>query len=256
MSTSITATVSVGETSAAATGTGSDDPDTGSGFLSLPDGGGVGGMCDVWTQDCPEGEKCTPALVNNTVQAVCVAVGPNPGQSGDPCTRNDMTGEDSCDVGVLCVPNLDPDLMYCFPMCTGSVASPVCPEPSDVCVLGDGGATPICFPTCDPLIQDCEASGWACFPSNGGYVCAPEQSGGNNLQGDPCGPSLNTCAAGLLCAGGVAGCANLCCTPYCDLGAADPDAACPGVAQGEECLEVYTEPPPQYENVGICGVPP
>jgi hypothetical protein len=244
-----------GATSGAAEDTSGGD-DTGGSFVARPDGG-VSGMCDVWSQDCPEGEKCTPVLLNGAVTPVCVSVMPNPGQVGDPCTRDGVTGEDSCDVGILCVPDPNPELMRCFALCTGSPADPMCEGDKDVCVIADGGATPICFPNCDPLLQDCNIDGWGCFPDGaGGYVCAPDQSAGANHQGDMCGPSYNTCEAGLVCSGAVAGCeGGGCCSPYCDLSAPDPNSQCPGVAMGEECLDIYTDPAPEFQNVGLCAVP-
>jgi hypothetical protein len=234
----------------------SGDDGMASSFVSPPDGG-VSGMCDVWSQDCPEGEKCTPVLINGSVIPSCVGVMRNPGQVGDPCTRDAVTGEDSCDVGMLCVPDPNPELMRCFALCSGSPADPMCEGEKDVCVIADGGATPICFPHCDPLLQDCDIVGWGCFPDGaGGYVCAPDQSAGANHQGDPCAGSYNNCEAGLVCAAGVAGCMGAgCCAPYCDLGAADPNSQCPGAAMGEECVAIYTDPVPEYENVGLCVVP-
>ncbi len=58
--------------------------------------------CDVWTQDCPEGQKCMPwANDGNTTwnATKCSPVDPNPGQPGDSCISEDFgySGVDDCD---------------------------------------------------------------------------------------------------------------------------------------------------------------
>jgi hypothetical protein len=46
---------------------------------------------------------------------------------------------------------------------------------------------------------------------------------------------------------------SACCTPFCnlDLGG-DPCAAIPGTV----CVQFFEIPPPQYEHVGVCILPP
>src|SRR4029078_9155118 len=36
------------------------DGSTSISFIQNPDGGNVSNECDIWAQDCPEGEKCMP----------------------------------------------------------------------------------------------------------------------------------------------------------------------------------------------------
>ncbi|MBZ5714795.1 hypothetical protein [Nannocystis pusilla] len=48
------------------------------------------------------------------------------------------------------------------------------------------------------------------------------------------------------CAAGVYGC----CVPFCDT--TQPNT-CPGV--GQECVQALADPPPKYENAGVCVLP-
>jgi hypothetical protein len=76
-------------------------------------------------------------------------------------------------------------------------------------------------------------------------------------RGDPC-EFVNVCHPGLCCinADSVAGCQGSlgCCTPFCDTTAPN---ACPGMAEGEECVPYWAEGegPPEYEHVGVCALP-
>ena len=71
-------------------------------FITPPDGGGGVKECDVWTQDCPPGQKCMPWADNGSSSwnaTKCSPVDANPGKEGDPCTveGSAVSGVDSCD---------------------------------------------------------------------------------------------------------------------------------------------------------------
>ncbi len=71
------------------TTTGNADDGTGSPFLVSPDGGGSVIACDLWSQDCPPGEKCMPWANDggNTWNATrCTPIDDDPRSVGEPCT--------------------------------------------------------------------------------------------------------------------------------------------------------------------------
>lgn len=115
--------------STGAEGAASED-DGGCGFLCDPDGGSRFLECDIWDQDCPRGEKCTPWVSDggsswNAMR--CVPVAPDPDEPGEPCTKK---GEfDSCALGSIC---WDIDAKTgegtCVSHCVGSdLDDPSCP---------------------------------------------------------------------------------------------------------------------------------
>jgi len=67
----------------------SSSEETGATFLIPPDGGGVAVECDVWSQDCPSGEKCMPWVSDGGSSwnaTRCTSLTNDPNQPGDPCT--------------------------------------------------------------------------------------------------------------------------------------------------------------------------
>jgi len=97
-----------------------------------------------------------------------------------------------------------------------------------------------------------------CVPGWGSeFFCVFDASGDAGAAGDPC-EFVNACNPGLFCASVdyVPDCeGNIgCCTPFCDLLAADP---CPGAVPEVECIPWFEEgqAPPGYETLGVCGVP-
>jgi hypothetical protein len=253
------------------------DPDSGSGSS---DGGHVDFIvptdtvlchceCDVWAQDCPRGHKCNPwandgGVVWNATR--CVPVDADPGAPGDPCTVEDnaATGFDSCEAGAMCW-RVDPDTLTgeCVGFCTGDHLDPQCP-PSTTCLIANDGVLVLCLPTCDPILGDCQ-EGEQCIPQaeDGSFICVVTGAEPRAGYGDPC-EYVTSCDDGLTCVSsmqlqGIGACSPdvpSCCTAYCDLGAADPDAACPDQALGQAC-EPYYEPgetPPGFENLGVCVI--
>jgi hypothetical protein len=240
------------------------DETTGVAFLQMPDGGSTAVECDVWTQDCPDGEKCMPWANNggNSWNATrCSPVDDNPGQVGDECTveGSGVSGIDSCDVGSMCY-YVDPETGTgtCVGFCQGSPAAPMCDQ-GFLCSISNDGVLILCRRECDPLLQDCMGSA-ACLPANGsdGFVCIVDASGEGGGAGDPC-EYLNACDPGLFCANAqvVPNCVGSggCCSEFCDLTGPDPDGDCS--LDGQVCVSWFEEgaAPPSLVHVGACVLP-
>jgi hypothetical protein len=242
-----------------------DPPDpTACNFICVPDGT-PDDPCDIWDQDCPDGEKCMPWANDggNAWNALtCAPIEADAGQPGDPCTveGSGVSGHDSCDTASMSW-NVDPETGEgtCVAFCAGTRENPVCDDPETDCVIANDGVLPLCLPSCDPLLQNCP-DGQACYPGEDSFVCVPDASGPDlGGYGDPC-AYTNACDPGLLCAGAVAvpGCQSaLCCTEFCDVSEADPDAQCQGQGDGQQCLGLFEEGeiPPGAEDYGFCALP-
>ena len=236
---------------------------TGVGFIEDPDGGGVSFECDLFAQDCPEGEKCMPwANDGGTAWNAtrCSPISDNPGQAGDMCTveGSGVSGIDDCDIGSMCW-DVDPEtnMGTCVALCTGDEADPICEDPDTACAIVNEGAIVLCLPSCDPLLQDCP-DGQACYPINDDFLCVPDASGEMGVYGDPC-EFINACDPGLMCLGAAAvpDCTGSqgCCSEVCDTSDPSGDAQCSGADQA--CEPWYEEgaAPPGYEDVGACALP-
>ncbi len=232
------------------TTTGDSDP-----FILEPDGAVIDG-CDIWTEDCKDGQKCMPWANDggswNDTKCVDVM---GEGKAGDPCTVEDngASGIDDCAFHHMCW-NVDAETNEgtCISFCNGTPDNPSCESADDVCVIANDGILNLCLPQCDPLLQDCPGNDVGCFPINGGFACAPV-SGPDDMgfEDDPC-EYINACKPGLMCAAAavVPGCtmSSRCCTPMCDL---DGVNMC---ADAKECIPIYPELP--MIRVGLCGVMP
>ncbi|MEM7154763.1 MAG: ribulose phosphate epimerase [Myxococcota bacterium] len=240
------------------------DEETGAGFLQMPDGGGPEVECDVWEQDCPDGEKCMP-WANDGGSAWnatrCSPVADNPGQVGDTCMveGSGVAGIDDCDVGSMCYyVDGETNIGTCVSFCEGSPETPIC-EPGFLCSISNNGVLILCRATCDPLLQDCQ-DGAACLGAAGsdGFVCIVDASGEMGAPGDPC-EFLNACDPGLFCANAdaVPDCQGSggCCSEFCDVTEPDPDAGCS--LPGQMCDTWFEEgaSPPGLEHVGACILP-
>jgi hypothetical protein len=225
--------------------------------------GGVACECDVWAQDCPEGEKCAPWANDGGTAwnaTKCVSIDSSPGQPGDPCVAEGggLSGLDDCAGGAMCWDVDETGTGVCIGFCSGNEASPVCEDPDASCVIANDGVLILCLPSCDPLLSDC-GDGSACYPTENSFVCVFDSSGENGAYGDPC-EFTNACDPGLWCAPaqGVPGCTTgSCCTPFCDQAEPDASAQCPGAAGGQECVPWYEEgqEQPGFEDVGSCLIP-
>jgi hypothetical protein len=215
--------------------------------------------CDVFLQECPEGEKCAAIITDGGGAWNSTACVPVTGtdEAGDPCTAESVAdGLDSCAEGHMCWGVDKEGHGTCVAQCQGSPDDPICPD-NGVCTSGGGGFVALCLP-CDPLYQDC-AEGNGCYPLDDHFACAPDESGDTGAANDPC--ELNTvCDPGLLCLEAAVvgkGCSPDsfgCCTLFCEL----PGGTCPNADQ--QCLP-YFDPkniPPllwDAESIGFCGVP-
>jgi hypothetical protein len=244
----------------------SDDGNDSSSFPTFTDGGHWCGpqsdsatalCCDVWTQDCPRSDKCTPWSNDGTGfwnSTRCAPMDPQPDPVGAPCLmEGDATsGIDSCERGAMCW-NVDPETLegVCVGFCGGTEISPICPLGSS-CAIFNAGTLPLCLPECDPLGDDCE-EGLACQSGGAAFVCLPTQAGG--IIADGC-EAQGGCPSGSVCATPQsARCPEGCCAPYCDT--TDPAAHddCSALGEGLVCVPWF-EPgtaPPDHENVGVCG---
>ncbi|MEX1366505.1 MAG: ribulose phosphate epimerase [Nannocystaceae bacterium] len=233
----------------------------GVGFIEMPDNGGVNNQCDIWAQDCPEGEKCMPwdASGGSSWNATrCSPIEDNPDQPGDPCTveGSGVSGIDSCDIAAMCWDvDGETNMGVCVPFCEGSEDAPLCSDPDEACSITNDGVLILCLPLCDPLLQDCP-EGQACYPEPNGFICSPDASGPDlGAIGDPC-EFLNVCDPGGWCAAAevVPDCAGSigCCAAYCDL--TDPMDNCPDMT---ECTPWHDEgtAPPGEEDIGVCILP-
>lgn len=203
--------------------------------------------CWVGYPECDDGMKCVPydALEKGTLNGtLCQPLDPAPAGVGEPCTRDDQTGADSCDAETLCIDGT------CKLMCVPEWQCPV----GMVCVNHIDFVLPLCEPACDPLMPLC-AAGELCVPSFDAFACVADKSGAEGQAGDPC-EYLSACDLGLECTSpaNVPGCApdNAgCCSPYCDVTLPN---TCP--VPGQSCVPYFgQDPPPGFETLGICGVP-
>lgn len=132
--------------------------DGGIGFIESPDGGGAAFECDLFAQDCPEGEKCMPWANDggdhwNATR--CSPIEPDAGVSGDECTADGsgVSGLDDCELGALCWDVDDMNMGTCAEMCVGDALDPICP-PNTWCFSNESGGPNVCL--ADDL---CEADG-------------------------------------------------------------------------------------------------
>ncbi len=217
-------------------------------------------LCDIWKQDCPDGQKCMPwaddggSSWNSTT---CTALDADPATAGETCLAEGggLSGVDNCAPGMMCwFVDLD-NVGTCLELCTGSPDSPVCPD-GKTCEMSNQGVINLCYDTCDPLAKSCPEGLICIFESPSDFICEFDASGEGGQYGEPC-AFINVCDDGLYCApqDEVPGCESPdgCCSLYCDLTAAN---TCPGMTQ--ECLPWYGEgqqTPAGQENIGACAVP-
>jgi hypothetical protein len=251
--------VGTGDTPPVATGeTGADE--------SAGDDGQMG-ECNIWTQDCAEGDKCTAwsevaDLIPDDIR--CCPASANPKLAGEECTVVDYFGSclDDCAVGTICMDVDDDGTGVCQAFCAGDPGDPECGV-AESCLFYFAGV-PVCFPQCDPLVQDCPGADYGCYPdeeANGGtgFICLPT-IGGSPYEGYCW--LLSSCEPGLLCVTPEfhPNCdPNFgCCTAICDVTEA-PDP-CIDLHPDLRCVSWYTagQQPPlaMWQNVGACVLPP
>jgi hypothetical protein len=240
--------------------------ETGASFVPVPDMGTHVIECDIFTQDCPPGEKCMLVGPSGShLDLLCMPIAEDPAGPGEPCTRTGdrWSGIDTCALGSLCWA-VDPETHegVCYAFCIGNVNSLYCQDPNATCSFSNSPPYALCVVPCNPLLQDCPA-GQACYPVRDSWACVVDASGDAGAYGDAC-EYVNACDPGLFCLNaswappglpceGAVGC----CTEVCDL--TDPlgDLQCAGAAEGETCQAWYEEgtAPPNLEDVGACALP-
>ncbi|MEM6291501.1 MAG: ribulose phosphate epimerase [Myxococcota bacterium] len=221
------------------------------GFLNPADAGPWSSWsCSMWIEDCPAGEKCAPYANDggNSWNATrCVPIAPDPGQPGEPCTVEGplTSGMDDCALHSMCW-DIQEGQGTCRAFCIGSENYPSCADPSEYCFISGEGTTPLCLPTCDPLLQDCQ-DGFGCYATWDTYTCAPDASSGERGVGEPC-EFLNACAAGLACVQGESCESPGCCMPFCSLSS-------PSCPEGSSCVPMFEDAdvPLGAEDVGACA---
>jgi len=225
-----------------------------------PDFGTLEPACDVFAQDCPEGEKCSAYASNGATfwnNTKCVPAGTQaPGQS---CTAEGggISGIDDCQLGAMCWDTDGGSQGTCVALCTGTEDKPVCAA-DDACAIANEGVLNLCLPVCDPLAQDC-ADDEVCVAIGEVFVCIDDDSGDTGVANDPC-TALNACDQGLACVSQDAAIEcppqTGCCQPFCDT--TDPDPMCPNPDQA--CVPWFAammqDPPPGLEKIGFCSIPP
>ncbi|EDM77708.1 putative lipoprotein [Plesiocystis pacifica SIR-1] len=212
--------------------------------------------CDMFAQDCPEGDKCVPEIVGGQLQqAVCTTVvGDTP--YGEPCSLVEGgQGYDTCDDASWCFNLIEVEgelVGTCTPFCTGNAEDADCPE-GYACQLSAEGP-PVCVDICDPLVQDCPGN-QACYWTNSHFACVPTTA---KLEtGQPCG-FINDCDEGSMCLSAevLNGCSEAsCCGDYCSL--AGGDGPCQAIDPAYVCEPFFEEgmAPEEWADVGVCVLP-
>ena len=207
-------------------GDGDGDPDTTLTFVTT-DPQPCLSVCDTFSQDCPEGEKCVPyASTGGTWDDdKCVPI-TGEGAAGEPCVYGGTAeATDDCGESTYCWAVQDVDGVLtgvCTPFCQGTPDAPICDDGTS-CLIANDGAITLCVPDCDPLMQDCEA-GLACAWTGATFSCLVSTEA--VATGQPCGYA-NDCAPSNVClqADASLACAFAsCCVEYC---AVDDPQACP-----------------------------
>jgi len=150
--------------------------------------------CSLVDQDCAEGEKCTILRDADRTIGCTAVVGHR--VAGESCDTSAGAGDD-CAPGLYCDASTSPAV--CVELCAQ--------EPADTCSAGGvcalslpvADGVQMCAQVCDPVAQDCERDGFACYPSRWGPSCAQIGGGGDTVgEGAPCG-FANECDPGLAC---------------------------------------------------------
>jgi len=264
-----TTNVTTGTAETASNPTSTDGPTTDDTPPTTSDGPildmGVGAECDLFAQDCAEGSKCNAWSMEGSFfpnGAKCVPAGDK--LPGEDCTLEGDFGDgvDDCSAGSICLDIDNSGKATCVAYCSGSMDAPSCPGAESRCAFLFDPVVPLCFPTCDPLVQNCGGSE-TCVPNIAAlgapfFVCMPrvfEEIPGQ--YGDQC-FALSGCDPSFLCifAENVPGCeGTYCCSTYCEL---DNPTTCAAFDPLLNCVPWFSEGQgtPGYENVGICGIMP
>lgn len=206
--------------------------------------------CDVYNQDCPEGQRCVPLIdAEGAFGFTCVARAARPAGLDEPCTATNGTysGGDSCDAGLYCLVTIQ-NQGTCQPLCGCGPTQPTCPQ-------GYACDDWKCEPACDPLDPDACGSSSGCYPAKAGdqqvYTCDFTQVAGQDQPGQPAArvegeacTRQHDCVRGTMCRESV-------CRRYCDT---EVEGSCPG---GRACeMQLFSEISPEcLQHVGLCALP-
>ncbi len=220
----------------------------------------VDGECDVFAQDCLDGDKCVAWAMGGGGAWNATKCVKETGKkiAGDGCMTEGggVSGIDDCAKGNMCWNVNDKNEGICVALCTGTEMAPKC-DPGLACAIANNGVLNLCLPACDPLLQDCDGTD-VCIPNLDKFVCVLDASGDGGKQNDPC-EFANNCDKGLICLNIAAASPDCmkgstgCCSPFCDL--AKQDTPCPN---GTECVQFFDPMmpiPPGFEDVGVCSIP-
>lgn len=239
------------------TSTSDDTSSSGGSFIQTPDALCSVSQCDVWAQDCGDGEKCVPysstgdGTFGGCSDSRCSELDPDPRAVGETCTIADgpWSGVDDCDISAFCW-NVDPDTNQgvCVAMCAGSEANPACEDEALSCFQYAGTSVIACVPSCDALAPECPPAMTCAMSIANDYapLCISQSLDVPTGTGTDCHFALG-CGSGFACvaADSVPGCAgDSCCTPVCDL--ATPQ--CPPEQS------VCTQVPSTAAGVGACVI--
>jgi hypothetical protein len=250
------------ESSTSTTETETSEPPTTEGesetWSFIPDPRDMPLDCDMYEQNCPDGEKCVPYSTGGSWDAYHCAPIMGDQAPGEPCTYSGVVDSfDDCDATSWCWDVMDVEgewIGVCAPFCTGTADSPECPVGS-ACLIGNYSFN-ICITTCHPLLQDC-GEGLACIWANDNFHCAFTNQ--DLPAGQPC-RALNDCAVGLNCVAAeqLPTCDGAsCCSEFCDLDLGDEP--CGALLPGTACVPMFDfgAAPPGYDDVGLCmAIPP
>ena len=225
------------------------------------DWGGIDFECDVFAQDCPEGEKCMGWANDggdywNATR--CTPIAEDPAGLDEPCTveGSAFSGIDDCGAGLMCF-GVDPKTNegHCEDMCVGDDDDPQCAE-GEACGISGDGALVLCLDECNPLLNEC-GEGEGCYPSdNVVFTCMPS-SAPDAVHGSEC-DYINGCGLGQICVDAwlVSMCegAERCCADICSVANDGEEGICAAAAGNKSCVPFYEKgaAEPGLEDVGAC----
>lgn len=219
--------------------------------------------CNPWEQDCPECQKCLPAINDGGEQfdtTKCVPLAANPAHVGEACLASGAVGKgtDNCAIGSMCWYVDGGGVGVCVSLCGGDPNSPKCNE-GTLCVVG-GEFINLCIEECNPLVYTCSQAGSLCVSYYlSGFICFPDSWPVPKPKYSPCeedeqcdfGNGCFNVLTSPQCDQGASGC----CMPFCDMD--QPGNLC-SVEDGEKCAPYFEEgvAPEGYENLGVCSALP
>jgi hypothetical protein len=239
--------------------------DTGEGGVFIPDPDPDSGCfevcieCDLWAQDCQEGDKCMAWADDGGdvwTSTRCTPVAMDNAAIGETCVveGSGVSGIDDCGIRAICW-GVDPRTNEgtCVPMCDGSEANPTCPDGLE-CTIAFEAPLIVCLPPCDPLAPTCAADEVCSALAHSStsdirFACQPLPPFQPQPYGSACG-GVQICDVGQTCVAAehVPGCAGVdCCT---QLGDSLQMPTCPEATQ--TCIPFDGSTP--HPSLCFCGV--